>query len=148
MTKYFIEGISETNKLVKLNPKARILIISLGHSRTELPSQRENIIEVDVMMEDTNVIGELFSYKILLIKHLLENSLDFDMVVVRCDMGASRSQAIGTLFNKYLDIKFENNILIGNHAILTNGDLVLKRDHIDNDPVLQKIFVRDDKESK
>lgn len=126
--KYLIRGISETNKLIELNPMARILVISLGNSRTKLPESREKIIEVDLMMEDVNNIGVLFAYKIKLIKHLLENSDEFDLVIIRCDAGASRSQAIGTLFNRHLGINFDRNIHIGNHAILTNGDNVLRKE--------------------
>lgn len=136
--KYLIRGISETNKLIKLNPTAKILVISLGNSRTELPEERENIIEVDLMMEDSDKIGVLFEYKIKLIKHLLEKSDEFDLVIVRCDAGASRSQAIGTLFDRHLKIKFDRNIHIGNHAILTNGDNILKE--IKYEKLFEKIF--------
>lgn len=142
MKKYLIESIQKTNKIVKENVDKKILIISLGNARTELPSQRENIIEVDLMMEDNDKIGVLFEYKILLIKHLLNNSDEFDIVIVRCDMGASRSQAIGTLFKIKFGIDFENNILIGNHTILTEADNILKLDKIKNDPMLSKIFIK------
>lgn len=142
MPRYFIESVQSTNEIIKQNTKAKILIISLGHARTELHSQRENIIEIDMMMEDTNKIGILFEYKIMLIKHLLENSKQFDMVIVRCDAGASRSQAIGTLFHKHFGIKFENNIHIGNYAILIEGDKILKTDKYSKDEIMNKVFIK------
>lgn len=140
-TKYMIRDIQSTNVLVKkLKKKETMLIINLGNGRTELPSQRENIIEVDMMMEDWNKIGALFDHKIILIKHLLENSKDFNYVIVRCDAGASRSQAIGTLFGRILEIDFDRNILIGNHTILIEADKVIRKWKFENDETYKAVF--------
>lgn len=140
-TKYFIKGVFETNKFIEDNKKSKILIISLGNQRTELPSSRENIVEVDVMMEDNNKPYTLFDFKILLIKYLLEQSKCFNYVIIRCDLGASRSQAIGTLFRTHFNIPFIDNDHIGNHSILKAADYVLKRKKLDENDELRKMFI-------
>ena len=51
-------------------------------------------------------------------KDIIESSL-YDHFIIRCDAGASRSQALGTaLTNYYTDIKFNRNILDGNIVLL------------------------------
>ena len=121
--KLYIRSIQDTNKFIEELPDSEsLVIINLGQGLTKL---RGDVIEYDYMINDvyTNVgIKETLIKKVKYIidisKEIIEES-KFDHFIIRCDAGASRSQALGTALTRYYgNITFDRNILDGNILLL------------------------------
>lgn len=135
-TKYYTKSWQSTNEFVEeLKPDETLLIINVGQAQTTLPELREHIVEINVMMHDiseesrktvsSNKYNGIHSadplrdFKYDIIQFVFENWVDkFDHVIVRCDAGASRSQAISTALSRKYGIKFDTNIRVGELDIL------------------------------
>ncbi len=142
MRSVVIMGVESTNKFVRgLSENETLLIVSVGQTRTTLPDVRPNIVEFDCMMLDLpnkelhSVLGRgrLFDWKVKYIADVIKSTVggnEFDYVIVRCDAGLSRSQAVGSLMERYfnendIDVMWVNNSLVGEIDIVKEGEKVL-----------------------
>lgn len=123
-TKYYVMSIQMTNDFVaNVKPDEKVIIISLGNSLVKLPEMRNNIINIDIMMDDIlsipmkEFVDPFKRLKFWLIDSLIQ-AHNADHFIIRCDAGASRSQAIATSLSRQYGIKFENNFFVGNSSIL------------------------------
>ena len=121
--KLYIRSIQGTNKFIEELPSSESLVImNLGQALTILSG---DVLEYDYMINDIYTNEDIKDTLIKKVTKIVEQSKvileesKFDHFIIRCDAGASRSQALGTaLTNYYSNITFDRNILDGNMLLL------------------------------
>lgn len=121
-----VMSIQDTNSFLKaLKPNKSVVIMNLGQAQTIIPVGA-NVLEYDYMINDyydiTGVNEVTLTPKVKEIikqsKLIMDNTNKYDYFIIRCDAGASRSQALATALSRFYNLSIKDNILEGNMILL------------------------------
>lgn len=138
-TKFYTMSVIRADEYLKnAYNSEKVLLISVGNSRIPHIKQQDDVNYMEDFMELVFPIqdlprtkkeeklflnNELTIIKLKMIDEAIK-SYNWDTVIIRCDAGASRSQAISTALHRAYGYDFEGNILTGNIDLLKTAEKV------------------------
>ncbi len=152
--KILVRGLGTTQEYINKNQQENILIINVGQVPTFLGGSYEttyiktNFTEINVMLADVDSTHfkkpkaikndlkargywnskQIMQFKFKIIQDIFETALKsklIETIIIRCDAGASRSQAIATGLSRKYNLKIDGNTLVGNLDILQQFEIFL-----------------------